>query len=222
MATKEVTGQGVANWLYGSSIVNPPETTVQVARQLKTMFQPQSEEWSAVRQGAWTRVIQGATASEKGPQAISSAVNEFLNGRGKALAQVLYSPEERELMRRYGQTVKFLVPDPKATNPSKTSYGMARLLAEKSLSALGGALGFQHGGPVGAIGGAAIGGSIDKGMQSVQNVSNAAAAFRSINPKLNAPIFDPVNAAQLVGRAGLTGGQLGQPSPQDDTSKRKY
>jgi hypothetical protein len=167
--------------------------------------------------------MEGSTAAEKGPQAISTAVNEFLNGRGKALAQVLYSPEEREMMRRFGQTVKFLVPDPKATNPSKSSYGVARLLAQKSGAALGAALGFQHGGDFwGAAGGAALGTGIDKGIQAAQNASNAAAAFRSVNPKLNAPIFDPANVAQLVGRAGLTGGQHDRPSLQDDRSRRKY
>lgn len=221
MATKNVTGQEVGNWLYGSSIVDPPATTVRVAQQIKGMFKQDSPEWSAIRQGAWTRVMQGSTAAEKGPQAISTAVNEFLNGKGKALAQALYSPEERELMRRYGQTVKFLVPDPKATNPSKSSYGMAKL-AQKTLAGVGAMLGMtSHSDPyIGGTAGLVAGEVASRGVQAMQNASDAAATLRSVNPKLNAPVFDPARIAELAGRAGQAAAQPDRVDRRDERYPR--
>lgn len=200
MVKNDVTGQEVGNWLFGSSIINPPATTVRVARRLKKELGTDNDAWSAIRQAAWIRMTKGKDGQELGPQALASAIHGFVDGRGKALARELFAPEELSLMRKFANVQRTLVPDPRATNPSKSSYGLARAL-QPIVTGLASALGFQSGGVVGAIGAAA-------GVPAVRSIIGNAAARRATNPKLLQPIFtnaEEVSAAgfEAAGRTSL-------------------
>src|SRR6516225_5469451 len=72
-----------------------------------------SREWTAIRQGLWSRLSQateGTTAM--GPQKSANRISEFLNGSGSPLAKVMFSQAERDLMERYANLQRQITPQP--------------------------------------------------------------------------------------------------------------
>lgn len=191
MVKNDVNGQEVGNWLFGSSIVNPPATTVRVAKRLKSTLGADSDAWGAVRQAAWIRATRGKDGQDLGPQALSSAIHAMVDGRGKALARQLFTPDEISLMRKFANVQRSMVPDPRATNPSKSSYGVARVMGP-IVTGLASALGLQTGGIAGAIGAAAA-------VPAVRSIVGNAAARRATNPKLLQPLFGNAETAAAAG-----------------------
>jgi hypothetical protein len=190
MVAGNTTGQEVANWLYGASVVNPPARATRVAARLKGVLGASSEEWSAVRQGAWLRALGDGT--ERGPKATAKAVRSMLDGPGRSLSAVLYTDAERELMRRFAGVLESIVPDARATNPPKTAYAASRAFRGIA-TALSGALGFHLGGPAGAVASFAAAPAVQAGMA-------ASSARWAINPKLASPLFTNGHFARLTGR----------------------
>lgn len=188
MLKADTTGQEVANFLYGSSIVNPPGRALRVATRLKNALGAQSEEWSAVRQGAWLRVIGGAEGNLS-PAKIASNIQRFLDGHGKGVSTVLFSAEERAQMHRFAKVLRNTVPDARATNPSKGSYAMQRGL-QAVTTGLAASLGFAGGGFAGAAGAAAA-------VPVARSMAGQAAARRAINPRLVQPLFRARALARL-------------------------
>lgn len=152
---KDVTGQEVANWMTGASALGGSGTAYRTASKLKSVLGPDSDEWGAVRQGVWLSLTKGANPDGgPGPQKMANTLYEFLEGKGKPLATVLYTPAERAKMLRYAELQKAMVPDPKATNPSKSSYGMMRQAGPAAWSTIAstlGATGFAVGDVPGGI-----------------------------------------------------------------------
>jgi hypothetical protein len=101
-------------------------------------FGKSSPEFEGLRQAAWQKVI--TPRENAGPQAIASSISDFLGGKGAPLARQLYSDAERAQMRRYAETLRNLVTDPKATNRGQSGYEWARLMGGKAdlLAGLGG------------------------------------------------------------------------------------
>ena len=159
---KDVTGQEVANWITGSAALGGSGSAYRTAGRLKSILGPDSDEWGAVRQGVWASLTGGPDGGP-GPQKTASTLYEFLEGKGKPLATVLYTPAERAKMLRYAELQKTMVPDPRATNPSKSSYGVARQMSVPMWSMIAssmGAVGLDQGGGPGAMAGIAAATSI--------------------------------------------------------------
>ena len=98
------------------------------------------------------------------PGKVATRVENFLS-RNPTAANQLFTPEQMQKMRDWSATNKKLVPDPRATNPSKSSYGIIGAAAKEGRKAamgqstligsvLGGIPGAVAGGTVGAITGA--------------------------------------------------------------------
>lgn len=149
MAKKDVTPTEVANWLYGASNIGAKGASVRTAKRLQKILPP--EAWDEVRSGAWLRVAKAPEGRSFGPQAMASRIAAFVDGEGEALAKVLYTPQERATMRRFGEALKLLVPPKTTTNPSGTGYEVARL-GQHMMQALASTLGFAAGGPAGGMG----------------------------------------------------------------------
>jgi hypothetical protein len=146
----------IANYLYGNAKVGGSGTSVRLAQRLQDVLGPQSPEWSAVRQGLWSRLTEATEGTAAfGPQRISNRVGEFLNGSGKPLAQMMFTAGERSQMQRYAELQQQLTPKPGAVNYSNTGVLMSALKA--SANSILTFLGAHLGGPVGAVAGAAVG-----------------------------------------------------------------
>jgi hypothetical protein len=118
----------VANWLYGNAKVGGTGLSVRLALRMQQVLGADSREWSAIRQGLWSRLseaTEGTTAM--GPQKAVNRISEFLNGSGSPLAKVMFSQAERDLIERYANLQRQLTPKPGTVNFSNTGVLMSAL-----------------------------------------------------------------------------------------------
>lgn len=192
---QDVTPQEVANWMYGNNLINPPQSTARVATALRETLGEDSEAWNAIRSAAWTRLVTAVNDPNEMLTAtrIADNITGFLAGRGASTAAVLFTAAERDLMRRFANTVRLTVPDRLATNPSQTSYRfvqMLRPLGSGIAASLGGIL---SGNWVGAMIGAV-------GQPLASNVAARLSALRATIYPLGAQplVQNPETARQLL------------------------
>lgn len=126
IATEERTGDEVANWLLGSATAGQAGRSARTAIELRRILGKDSAEWQALKQAAWQKALNPNRG--KGPQAVVSSIEKFISGEGAPLARALFDQNELAQMRKLANVIKFTIANPKATNPSKTGYEMARLL----------------------------------------------------------------------------------------------
>jgi len=131
MVDADVTEQEVANFLWGSSRVGESGRAYRVIKRVGEIVGRDSEEWDAVRRGMWQKVISSAEGTEQpGAQATARNIAEFVNGKGKGIAEELYSAAELSKMRRFAAVLRSTVPPKDATNPSKSGYEVARAMGD--------------------------------------------------------------------------------------------
>jgi hypothetical protein len=169
---EKITGKGnnpaaipndVADFLYGSSGVNPSSLNVGVAKRVEKILGPQSPEWSAVRQGHFSKLVEPPPGmTDWGPAKIKQRINRFLNGDGKELAEALYTPQQRQMLQSFADLQSALEVPQSGANWSNTATFTARMLDKigSNLSVLiGSALGHAVGLPWGVAEGTAYVGS---------------------------------------------------------------
>jgi hypothetical protein len=127
MIRSDVTEQEVANFLYGAGKVGESGRGYRVAKRIEEMVGRESDAWDAIRRGMWQRLTENAEGkTQPGAQAVAQNIFEFVNGKGKAMAELLFDDAERATMRRFAKVMKDTVPPVDATNPSKSGYEVAR------------------------------------------------------------------------------------------------
>ncbi|MGJ4954630.1 hypothetical protein ACQR1H_03225 [Bradyrhizobium sp. HKCCYLRH2015] len=162
----------LVNDLFGATGKGAGRAAVPLAQELKRTLSPDG--WTAVRQGMFEKLTSaGEGKIELEAQALSQRLHEFLNEGGKQLAQVLYSPQEIELMRKLASVYKQMIPVKGTTNPSGTAPMLARVASglRQTLLPL---LGLTQGG----LPGAAVAVAADKGLSAVGNLNAAHNARR--------------------------------------------
>lgn len=128
-----------------------------------------SESWNALRQGVWQRLTtRGEDMIPLEAQALHTRLSRFLNDKGREAGQVLFTKEERTLMKQLAGVYRQMIPIKGTTNPSGTAPMLAKIArgAQHQLLPL---LGFGHGG----LPGAAAGVAADKAITAVANARNA-------------------------------------------------
>lgn len=131
MVNEERTGAEVANWLLSSSTVNQAGTSARVASQVKNFVGATSDEWQGIRAAAWDKLINDTTGNPRNAQQIAKAITDFSRGHGKALAGVLFTPQELSEMQRLAVAIRNTATDPRANNPSRSGYEIVRSVADK-------------------------------------------------------------------------------------------
>lgn len=143
----------VGNYLYGNARVGGSGLSVRLANRMKDVLGDQSPEWSAIRQGLWSRLSSATEGTtEFGPQRQANRIMEFLNGSGAPLAQTMFSSQERALMSRYAMVMQQLTPKPGTVNYSNTAP-VLRMIMSNALRGLAVMLGEATAGPAGAAAG---------------------------------------------------------------------
>ncbi|UGA46668.1 hypothetical protein HU230_0011750 [Bradyrhizobium quebecense] len=138
-----------------------------IASALKQRLSP--EGWTSLRQGVWEKLTNaGEGKIQYEAQALSQRLHEFLNGSGSQLAGVLYTDQERALMKQLAAVYKQMIPVKGTTNPSGTAPMLARI-ANGARSSLLPLLGFNAGG----LPGAAVALGVDKGLGKLANANQA-------------------------------------------------
>lgn len=199
-----ISGQAFKRIMDGSAV---PEETVQavfnviggtnpgnVVRTLNAMERivggPQSPTMSAIRQGVWQKITQAPVGKDQpGQQKLVQGINEFLNGKGRSIAEKLYTSQERDLMKRYADTLRLTIIPKYARTNSDTAPAMFAAL-RKYAGAIGSALGMAtHGGAEGGLSGYAVGALLDKvgdrikGVQTSRKLSKSLEDFVPTVPK---------------------------------------
>lgn len=197
------TPEEVSNWLYGASQVGLKGESVRLAQRLQNVLGTDSPEWQAIREGAWRKAVQmPAGQTPYTPDQVAQRISGFVNGNGRSLAETLYSPDEIAQMQRFASAMRFLKPGG-APDPSRISYGMARMMGNW-ISNIAGAAGWAQGGP-------AAGFAAREGIGTAINLANA---IRANMAARGAPRALPSTGSALVPSGGAVYGRSrGRPSP---------
>lgn len=134
----------VADFIYGSSGVNPSTLNVAVAKRVQGILGDRSPEWAGVKQGLFSRLVETPEGvADMGPGKVAQRLNQFLNGSGKELANTMFSPVERAMLKQYADLHRALEVPQAGANWSNTATFLAPLLKSASnrmASLIGGAL----------------------------------------------------------------------------------
>lgn len=119
----------VADFLYGGSGINPGSLNVAVSNRVRSILGDQSPEWSGVKQGLFSRLVETPEGvADMGPGKVAQRLNQFLNGSGKELADSMYSGMERLLIKKFADLNRALEVPQAGANWSNTAAFLAPLL----------------------------------------------------------------------------------------------
>ena len=144
------TTSDVVQYLNTTKGVSRP---VQLVQRLKSEFGEDSKEISALKQGQWSYLTENKTGPlDVGSRQTASRIKEFLDGSGKPLAQMMYSQQERELIRSFGDLIGRITPVPGTVNYSNTAATLGKMM-RGSIDGIFAGAGFHLAGPLGLAAG---------------------------------------------------------------------
>lgn len=94
----------VVKLAYGSATSPGGQMPVQIAQRIKNIFGEKSAEFGAYKQGLFAHL----TAGE--PEAAADRVRAFLDGKGRLLAQTVFSPGERKSLAQFADRLRASIP----------------------------------------------------------------------------------------------------------------
>lgn len=115
------------NYLFGSAKLGDNQTAVRTAKKFKEIFGENSPEVQEFRKAAYLRLIQDTQGNIKPASKIVNELDELIMGKGSALANEVFTAEQKQALRDFRSTISKTVTPAEATNPSKTGYEIARL-----------------------------------------------------------------------------------------------
>ena len=185
---RDPTPQEVANLLYGHSKVGATGLSTRLAERIGSVVGRDSDEWMAIRQGAWQRVT-GVTEgkAEMSAKRISDRIYDFTRGEGASLAKQLFKPEEIKQMNTYASVLKATEPKAGTVNPSNSgnrTAALARQMGQQIVAWIGAGTGAVAGGPLGAAAGAGTA----KGVGSIGDMLAASRTRRLYNGEVPVPL----------------------------------
>jgi len=206
----------VVDFLYGASGSKPSSLNVATARRVRDILGDASPEWSAVKQGLFARLTETPVgAADFGPGRAANQISEFLTGRGQSLANFVFSPVERSVIRQYADLQRQLAV-PQAGAQWSNNNIIPKLLNAVSHgvgAVIGGAFGSivspTVGTSLGAAGGAWAGGAVKSAMDARQIakqmplVVEATKRFNRTLAAYNARNTPPTSAALQVATNNL-------------------
>ncbi|WP_133304783.1 hypothetical protein [Mesorhizobium sp. DCY119] len=198
---KDFSPEEIGQYLWGSSVASPKNASFMTAQELRRTLGPDSPEWNGIRQSFWLRATRAGDEALN-PTQITKNLDGLLNGNGKGVAMILFSPAERDLMWKYASVMRHLSPAREGINGSNTANRLMPALQKYGtaiVGALAGGGGMWSGlGPLEALGVGAVSTGLLRGVNSVAQASRASTATRL-------PV--PVNPSGLGG-ATLRGGSV--------------
>ncbi|KQV04824.1 hypothetical protein ASC68_27170 [Devosia sp. Root105] len=152
MQQGNASAEQVANWLYGADMVSPNLAATDVARRLKAVLGPASEEWKSVRASAWNKLVHDpATGEARVPAVLTKRLDDFLANKDSSLASTLFSEEERNRMKALSAVLKRTVLPLEARNPSRSFFGLGDTVRDVTAAVISGLVGAKFGGEIAGI-----------------------------------------------------------------------
>jgi hypothetical protein len=160
----------VADFIYGTAGTNPSSLNVAVVNRLRNILGERSPEWTAIKQGLFTRLTEaGEGMTAFGPGKTAQRINKFLNVDGREMAQRLFSPVERNMMQQYADLLRHLEVPQAGANWSNTAtfagQGFRPSLGMRAAEEIGMAIATVLGGPLGHL--PLVGGVARRGIEAV-------------------------------------------------------
>lgn len=178
--TKEMSPEEIGRYLFGASVATPKQSSYSTARELKKHLGADSEAWSGVRQSVWLRATR-AGDENLSPARIAKNL-EGLLGENSLFSSVLFSSDERELMRKFGQTLKLLEPAKQGRNAGNTANRLIPVLSrygQQIANMIGTGAGVASGmAPLSALGLSAAATGVASGANALRRASLVNAATR--------------------------------------------
>lgn len=139
------TPEEVVNGVFKVIGSQNPGNTARAIGAIERIVGSESQTMAAVRQGVWQKLTQAAAGKDQpGAQKAMQAINEFLNGTGRSVAEQLYSDNERALMKRYADALKLTIISKYARTNSDTAPALLAAVRKYGAAVMG-ALGYVHG-----------------------------------------------------------------------------
>jgi hypothetical protein len=149
MRQGDATAEQVANWLYGADVVSPTLAATDVAKRLKGVFGPSSEEWKTIRAAAWNKLVNDPATGQVRPAAtLAKRLDAFLTNNDSSLAGTLFSEEERNRIKALAAVLRRIDLPVDARYPSPSPFALGDT-ARQTIAALIGAAGFELAGYAG-------------------------------------------------------------------------
>jgi hypothetical protein len=120
----------VRDMLYSRSVPYDTATRVALAKRLKGVLSP--EAWGTVSKGLFRHLIEpGGDLKDWGPGKVSERIKKFLDVDGQAMSNVIWSPQQRSLVRTYGDLMGKLEVPKAGANWSGTTGALLRAVGSK-------------------------------------------------------------------------------------------
>lgn len=195
MVEGTATPEEIANGVFKVIGAGNPGHVARTLQAIERIVGPNSEAMGAVRQGVWQKLTQAAEGKDQpGAQKAMQAINEFLHGSGKTIAEQLYSPQELALMDRYQKALKLTIIPKYARTNSDTAPALLAAV-RKYAGMIGSALGVVGlGGAEGGLSGYAVSKLLDKGGEKLLAARQARKLDNSLNnvvPPAKKPVTPP-------------------------------
>ena len=186
--------QRVVDSLFGRTTTTANTVQRQYADGIKKLFGEGSPEWAGLRQAGWQKLTGEGGMS---PKEMGLRIRDFTNGKGKAVARMLYSDAELATMNRFASQLQAAAAPDGAKGLSKDEtmrQVIARKAPQAALNAVLGAIGYGVGGPMaaGTAMGANIGRKLLEDARNVRLVREFAKGAPQVRPPM--PTFDAKRA----------------------------
>lgn len=179
-----------------------PGNTARAIGAIERIVGPDSPAMGAVRQGVWQKLTQAASGKDQpGAQKAMQAINEFLNGTGRTVAEQLYSDSERALMKRYADALKLTIIPKYARTNSDTAPALLAAVRKYGAAVMG-ALGYVHGD--GGLAGLGVGKMLEWGANRIEGAAQTKKLGDSLDniiPKAKPYIGDKQTPNAIVRKA---------------------
>lgn len=186
--------QTVIDEALGRATVGGRATSARFVEGLKGYFGEGSPEFNALRQAYWQKITtKPKDVDDFGPQAIAQRIGHALNGDGRELTDVLYTPVMRAEIREFAAGMKILAPMQvrgKSANPnsdSVTAGGALLHRLSRQSDKIAATLGAWIGGPIGVPAGYALSVPIRRGLDRLANGKNIRRAEEALQPLPDLP-----------------------------------
>lgn len=126
MADGSANSEQVANWLYGATKVGGRKDSSNTLREIKSLIGADNPAIEDLKRGVSMRLFQDRQGEMKPAGKLAGDILEFVNNTGHELSKELYGPEQLSNLRKFAAVLKQTVPDPKATNPSRSGATVTR------------------------------------------------------------------------------------------------
>ncbi len=131
MIHDDVTADEVGNWLWGKISGAGKADAYRLIQRVNEIIPDGTPERDAIKRGVLQATLTAPEGkTQPGPEKMAQNLFELINGKGREFSREVFSADDIAMLRRYGAALRSAVPDPRAINPAKSGYEVARAIIQ--------------------------------------------------------------------------------------------